>query len=413
MLQNILWIVSFFSLWLVMVWLQIMYLDEPKKQKNTELPSVTIAVAAYNEEKTISKTIRSLVMSNYPKDKIEIIVVNDGSRDRTAEVVDSLIKKYKDFSIRLINKENGGKASAINAALENASCELFGVVDADSRIEPNCLKFLVPHFGTEEIGAAVSRIKVDRPKNMLERIQRFEYIMSNMIRKLMAAIGTLAMTPGVLSLYRISLLKQLGGFDESKKNLTEDLEIAMRLKYHGYKIEMDYRSITHTVVPHSIKALWRQRVRWARGYIYNHWKYRKMFFSRKHSLFGIFQMPVNVLVVLLLILNICIISYSLFNDTIEFAVRSLTIEGYFINSILNLPSVKEIVLSQNIRVVLPIAICSLLGISLILITHRIFKERLAKNIMPAVSYFIFVPYFMTLNWISSIAQEILKTKKKW
>ncbi|MBN2112165.1 glycosyltransferase family 2 protein, partial [Candidatus Woesearchaeota archaeon] len=310
MIQNILWAVSFFSLWLVLIWLQVMYLEEPKKHRCKETPLVTIAIAAYNEERTIEKTISSIAKADYPKDKIEIIVVNDGSRDRTADVVEELIKKYPDFGIKLISKPNGGKASAINRALEAAKGELFGVVDADSRISPNCMRMMAPYFAEKNLGAVISRIKVDKPNKLLERIQRFEYIMSNMIRKLMASIGTLALTPGVLSIYRTKLIRELGGFDENRANLTEDLEIAMRLKYNGYDVKMESESIVYTVVPKTIKGLWRQRIRWARGYIYNHVKYKDMFFSRKHSLFGVFQMPVNILVLILLIINVSIISWA-------------------------------------------------------------------------------------------------------
>jgi cellulose synthase/poly-beta-1,6-N-acetylglucosamine synthase-like glycosyltransferase len=413
MLQHALWIISFFSLWLVIIWLQIMYWEEPEKRQKKELPSITIGVAAYNEENTITKTLNSLVKADYPREKIEIIVVNDGSRDSTADVVNSFISKHRDFNIKLISKKNRGKASAVNVALEKAENELFGVVDADSRIEPDSLKIIAPHFSAERIGAVISRVRVDKPKKMLERVQRFEYIMSNMIRNLMAKIGTLAMTPGVLSVYRTELIRELGYFDENKKNLTEDLEIAMRLKYNGYRVEMEPKSTTHTMVPPTIRKLWRQRIRWARGYVYNHWKYKSMFFSRKHGIFGIFQMPVNVLVVILLILNIGIISYSLFNDTIEFAIRSLTIEGYFVNNFLSIPSIKEIFLGQNLRIAIPIMIAFALGIYLIILTHKVFKEKLAKQIVPVVAYFLFVPYFMTVNWISSIAQEMLRTKKKW
>jgi cellulose synthase/poly-beta-1,6-N-acetylglucosamine synthase-like glycosyltransferase len=413
MLEHVLWVISFFSLWLVIIWLQIMYFGEPKKRIKKEFPSITIAIAAYNEEKTIIKTINSIAKADYPKEKIEIIVVDDGSTDNTADAVDSLIKKYKDFDIKLFSKKNGGKATAINVALEHAKGEIFGVVDADSRIEPNCIKILMPHFNEREVGAVISRIKVDKPRKMLERVQRFEYIMSNMIRKLMAKIDTLAMTPGVLSVYRTSLVRKVGGFDENERNMTEDLEIAMRLKYHGYKVEMEPKSITHTTVPPNLGKLWRQRIRWSRGYIYNHWKYKSMFFSNKHRLFGIFQMPINILVVMLLIINISIISYSLLNNSVEFAIRSFTIEGYFMNSLFNLPTLKEIVLGQNLRIIIPIALATLMGVYLIILTHRIFKEKLAKNIVPVVAYFLFLPYFMTLSWFSSICQEIARTKRKW
>ena len=124
-------------------------------------------------------------------------------------------------------------------------------------------------------------------------------------------------------------------------------------------------------------------------------------------------MPINVLVIILLMLNIGIVGYALLNDTIEFAIRSATINGYFINNLISIPTLKELALGQNFRVMLPIIISTLLGIYLIILTHRIFKEKLARNIVPVISYFLFLPYFTTINWISSITKEILKTKKKW
>ncbi len=413
MIQHILWAISFFSLWLVIIWLQVIYFEEPKLKKAKTLPSVTIAVPAFNEENTISKTIASLAGLDYPKEKLEIIVVNDGSRDRTSEVVKSIIKKFADYDIKLVNKPNTGKASSVNVALKQAKGEIFGVVDADSRVEMDALKAMIHNFEKSEIGAVISRVKVDSPKKLIEKMQRFEYIMSSMIRSLMARIGTLAMTPGVLSIYRTKLVKDLGGFDENKANMTEDLEIAMRLKYHGYKIAMEPASITHTKVPSKLRTLWKQRVRWSRGYIYNHIKYKDMFFSKKYGLFGIFQLPVNLIVIILLVLNIGIISWAFFSDTIEFAVRSATIDGYFLSRIFDLPSLKEVLLGQNLRIVIPLAASTGLGIYLIVLTHRAFKEKLARQILPVVSYFLFVPYFMTINWISSIAQEVFKAKRKW
>lgn len=413
MIQNILWVVSFFSLWLILIWLQVLYLDVPEKAKRKDNPSVTIAIAAYNEEKTIEKTINSIIKSDYPKEKIEIIVVNDGSNDKTAEVMKLIIEKHSNFDIKLFNKKNGGKASAINLALKHAKGEFIGVVDADSTISSNSIKIITRHFTEKNLGAVISRIKVDKPKTLLERVQRFEYIMSNMLRNLMASIGTLALTPGVLSIYRTELIRKVGGFDENKANLTEDLEIAMRLKYKGYEVRMEPESLVYTIVPQTIRKLWRQRIRWARGYIYNHWKYKGMFFSRKHSLFGVFQMPANILVVILLIINISIISWALIGDSTEFIIRSITIEGYFLDNFFNLPSLKSLFLEQNIRIVFPIVAVTLLGFYLIIITHKIFKENLIKHVVPVITYFMFVPYFMTLNWISSIAQEIFKTKKKW
>lgn len=412
MLQYILWGICFFTLWITIVWIAYVYGDE-EEPKAKKLPSVTIAIPAYNEEKTLSKTVNSIIKSNYPKNKLNIIIVNDGSKDNTSKVAKELIKKHKSFKIKLINKKNSGKASAVNTALDLAKTELFAVVDADSRISKNSIRTLVPHLENPKTGAAISRIKIDSPKNIIEKVQRFEYIMSTLLRKIMASLGTLSMTPGVLSMYKTSLLKKLGGFTKEKENLTEDLEIAMRLKYNGYDVILDHKSITYTKAPETFDKLWKQRIRWSRGYIYNHVKYKDMFLSKKHGFFGIFQLPVNALAIILLIINIGIISVMFINDAYEFVIRSLTIEGYFMNWLTDFPTLKEFFLAQNMHIMIPIIVASLTGFYIVYTAHKQFKESIVKHTFPIIAYFILIPYFTTANWIASIIKEVLKFKRSW
>ena len=410
MLQYLLWGISFVTLWLTLVWLSFLY-AEPSRRKFLEYPKITFGIPAHNEEKTILKTVKSLLRADYPQSKKEIIVVDDGSTDGTAGVVKRFAVNHPE--VYVISKRQGGKSSALNVALENSTGGFFAVVDADSRISSNSIKKSLSNFTDKKIGAVISRVRVDGPRNFLERIQRFEYIMSSMIRKIMCNFGTLYMTPGVLSIYRADVLRKLGGFTRDKTNLTEDLEIAMRLKYNGYLIKMEPESITYTHVPSTLSALWRQRVRWARGYLYNHWNYRKMFFSSKHGVYGFFQMPVNVLAVILLIANIGIIMYDLSDRTYDFVFRSLTIPDYFWNQITDIPTLQQFVLARNVQVYLPIIIGFILGVYLILFAHRMFKEQFRKQLAPLVSYMIIMPYFSTVNWISSIWQEAARSKRKW
>lgn len=411
MLQYILWGISFITLWLTLIWLNFLYVEKPSR-KLSSFPKVTFGIPAHNESETILKTIRSLVAAKYPSGKKEIIVVDDGSSDGTADVVRAYVKQTG-IPIKVISKKNGGKASALNVALDNASGEFFAVMDADSRISSDCIVLTLSNFSEKNVGAVISRVRVDEPKNLLERMQRFEYIMSGMIRKIMCNFGTLSITPGVLSTYRTSVLRGLGGFTSDRENLTEDLEIAMRLKYNGYAIRMEPESITYTHVPSSFNELWRQRIRWARGYIYNHVKYWKMFFSKTHGVFGTFQMPVNVLVVLLLIANVGVIMFDLFGRAFDFVFRSLTIPDYFINRILDWPTLQEFVLARNVQVYLPIFIGFILGVYLIVFAHRMFNEQFKKQFSPLVSYMILMPYFSTVNWISSIVQEVSRSRRKW
>ena len=411
MLEYLLWGISFVTLWLTLVWLNFLYADPAPKKRFDIFPKITFGIPAHNEEATILKTVKSILEADYPSDKKEIIVVDDGSTDKTADVVRQFAVDHPE--VELITKKNGGKASALNVAFEHATGDYFSVMDADSRISKESIKISLSNFTDDEVGAVISRVRVDEPKNFLERIQRFEYIMSSMIRKIMCNFGTLSITPGVLSIYRMDVLRKVGGFTKDEHNLTEDLEIAMRLKYYGYLIKMEPRSITYTHVPSTMSDLWRQRIRWARGYIYNHVKYCKMFFSKKHGIFGVFQLPVNVLAIILLVANIGIIAYDLLNRAFDFIFRSFTIPDYFWTVITDWPSAQEFVLARNIQVYLPIIIAFVLGIYLVIFAHRFFQEQFRKQITPLIAYMIVMPYFSTVNWVSSVVQEVAKTKRKW
>lgn len=411
MMQYVLWGISFVTLWLTLVWLNFLYAEPAKKRKFSVYPKISFGIPAFNEAETILRTVKSILAADYPSNKKEIIVVDDGSTDSTAGIVKKFAIKHPE--VLLISKKNGGKASALNVALKNATGEFFAVVDADSRISANSVKKSLSNFTDKKIGAVISRVRVDKPKNFLERIQRFEYIMSSMVRKIMCNFGTLYMTPGVLSVYHIDVLRKVGGFTKDKHNLTEDLEIAMRLKYNGYLIKMEPESITYTHVPNTFSELWRQRMRWARGYIYNHLNYRDMFFSKRHGMYGFFQMPLNVLAVLLLVANIGIIVYDLSDRVFDFVFRSLTIPDYFIKQLLDWPTLQQFVLARNIQVYLPIIISFILGTYLIIFAHRLFKEQFRRQFAPLVSYIIVMPYFSTVNWLSSIWQEVTRSKRKW
>lgn len=392
------------------MWLNFLYLKHSPKKKRIK-PLVTLCVPAYNEESTILKTLNSLIKLRYKN--TEVFVVDDGSKDNTASVVNDFIKANPECKITLISKKNGGKSAAVNTALDAANGELFGVVDADSRLDPKSLSYIVPHFADVKCGAVISHIRVDSPRNFLERIQRFEYVMSNMFRKIMHNLGTLCITPGVLSVYNTKIIRKLGGFVRDSDNLTEDYEIALRLKDAGYTISMEPRSVTYTKVPSSIDVLWKQRIRWCRGFVYNHIKYKHLIFSRKHGFLGTFQIPVNLLGVAILIFAVSLFTIDFFNNTLIFISRSLTIPDYFFTKVMAFPTLKEFLLARNVQVSLPILISFALGLYMMIYAVKFFKENLRSVAGSIVAYSIIVPYFSAANWIASIYHELFKTKRKW
>jgi len=405
MKELVLWISSFFALLISLFWIQVMYFKDVKTSIISRFPKVTILIPAYNEEKTIAKTINSVLNLTYPKDKIEIIVINDNSTDKTPQVV----REFKQVKL-IYNKHRGvGKASALNTGLKYASGELLAVIDADSEVKKDSLKKLISYFDDTKTGSVISSIKIRNPKNIYEHIQRLEYILATFIRKLMSKIDTLHITPGVLSVYRTKLIRRLGGFDEN--NITEDLEIALRLRANNYSVKMSPDSVTYTKVPSTFKQLWNQRIRWFRGFIFNNLKYKKMFMNKKYGLMGKFQLPLNALTFFTIITLFIVIAYEVITRLYELIFRILLLKSNVIYS-LNFPSLKELLLNINIKLFFPLTISFLLSFYLLNKAHKSMNEKLMLN--PALLlYFTVYPMLRTLHWITAFYKEVIQTKRKW
>lgn len=405
MREIILWILSFISLLVSLFWLQVIYLKNKERKIIKNYPFVSILIPAYNEEKNIAKTIRSILNLDYPKEKLKIIVINDGSSDNTKEIA----SKFKDVLV-IDNKHKGiGKASALNQGLKFADTELFAVLDSDSEVSRDSLKKLVQMFDDKKTAAAISRIKVKNLKNVFTHIQRIEYILATFIRNLMSKIDTLHITPGVLSVYRTNVIKKLKNFDEN--NITEDLEIAMRLRYHNYNVKMNDGAVTYTNVPSSFKGLWTQRIRWFRGFIQNNLKYKRMFMSRKHGLMGKLQLPLNAITFFTILLTFFLLIYELIrslyiNMTKLFLLKS---DIYYL---IEFPSLKELILGIDIKYIFPLTISFIISLFLLHLAHKNSKEKWMLN--PALLiYFTVYPLLRLVHWVTAMYKETIKSRRKW
>ncbi|MCK5234763.1 MAG: glycosyltransferase family 2 protein, partial [Candidatus Aenigmarchaeota archaeon] len=312
MLEYIMLTIAFIGLYLSIVWINLLFLgkDEIENKKEIDknyLPTITFAIPACNEEKTIAGTIRSILDIDYPKDRYEIIVIDDGSTDRTA----SIAERYTKDGVKVIKTKNHGKGHALNIALKKSKKELFTCVDADSYIEKDSVKKIVQNFKDKKISGCSSSIFVKNNKKLIEKMQVFEYMYAAIFRKLFAFIGCLFVTPGVLSIYRTEDLKKAGMFDEDRNNITEDLEIAMRLQSLHKCISFDIHSITYTTIPDTLKKVIKQRIRWFRGYIYNAKKYRHMHLNKDFELLGLFILPLNIASIIIIIASTTIIWSSI------------------------------------------------------------------------------------------------------
>ena len=245
---------------------------------------VSVLIAGYNEEETIGATIEHVLASTYPLR--EVIAINDGSTDRTADVVREMQREYKKLKL-LDKKKNSGKADSLNQGIKMAKGELIAIVDADSYPEPESIGKIVGFFDDKQVGAVTSAVFIRNKVNFLTKLQSIEYIVLAWTRKLLGFIDAVWCTNGPLSIYRKKGLEEVGGFDT--KTVTEDIELTWHLLSRGYKAQMCLSAFVTTTAPTTLKAWWRQRERWGIGGLQAIYKYRKTFL--KKGMLGFFVIP--------------------------------------------------------------------------------------------------------------------------
>jgi len=281
-----------------------------KKIKSGKLPSVSILVPAFNEENSIEDTIKNLLKINYPKNNLEIIVIDDGSTDRTYEIT----KKYED-KIKILRKENSGKASALNFGLDHAKNEFVAVVDADTLLEKNALRNCMKCFEEQNIVAVTSHILTKQKNKLIEKLQSIELMIIALTRKLKEELNLIDVTPGPLSVYRKKMLVDLGKFDEN--NLVEDVEIAWRILRNGYKIKMAYDAMVYSKYPSSLGKWWAQRTRWSIGGLQTLFKYLGCIFKKDANVVRTFLVPVSIIDYVFTIIGAAIFFYLAVNFLIN------------------------------------------------------------------------------------------------
>src|SRR5581483_6998931 len=239
-------------------------------------PSVAVLVPAYNEEKVIERTIRSVLASDYPN--IRVIVIDDGSSDRTLEVAHA---KFADEEasgiVTILTKQNSGKADALNLGLQYLQDEeIFVGIDADTVIAPTAISRLVPHFLNPKVGAVAGNAKVGNRVNLWTRWQALEYITSqNFERRALNTLGAVSVVPGAIGAWRASAVREAGGYHTD--TVAEDADLTMALLRRGYRVEYADTALAYTEAPINANGLMRQRFRWSFGILQAVWKHRAVF----------------------------------------------------------------------------------------------------------------------------------------
>ncbi|WP_184558719.1 bifunctional polysaccharide deacetylase/glycosyltransferase family 2 protein [Streptomyces paradoxus] len=245
---------------------------------------VSVLVPAYNEAKCIEQTVRSLVASDHP---IEVLVIDDGSSDGTARIVENLGLP----GVRVVRQLNAGKPAALNRGIANAKYDLIVMMDGDTVFEPTTVRELVQPFGDPRVGAVAGNAKVGNRDSLIGAWQHIEYVMGfNLDRRMYDVLRCMPTIPGAVGAFRRSALERVGGMSDD--TLAEDTDITMAMHRDGWHVVYAEKAVAWTEAPESVQQLWSQRYRWSYGTMQAIWKHRRSVFERGPSgRFGRVGMP--------------------------------------------------------------------------------------------------------------------------
>lgn len=388
----------------------LMHYQKKSTPKEAIDKKVSILIPAYNEEEGIVRTIKSALSLDYPKENLEIIIIDDGSKDNTYK----LAKKFESSKypiVKVYTKKNGGKASALNFAIEKCSGEIVVSMDADTFVKSDALKKMIGHFYSEEVMCVSPSMVLYNPKGILSRIIQIEYLMGIFLRKSFATINAIHVTPGAFSAYRKKFFEKYGGYQVG--NITEDLEVALRIQSKHFVIENASQAVTYTVSPPSFKDLFYQRRRWYVGLMKNLWNYRRLF-GFKHGPLGFIVLPVAVSTILLSVgLTVYVGINSLIEirkEIISFSTINFEFKNYFEMNSYIFERLFYTLFSK------PLFLIALLFLSLLAFyiyfsrKQILFKEGIKINF---VLYALFYSILFTFWWVISFIYLLTHKTVAW
>ncbi|MET0739470.1 MAG: bifunctional polysaccharide deacetylase/glycosyltransferase family 2 protein [Acidimicrobiales bacterium] len=249
----------------------------PERVAERTVPPVSVVVPAYNEEAGIGATVRSLLDATHPE--VEIVVVDDGSTDDTAAIVD----RFAAEGVRLVQQPNQGKAAALAAGLDAAEGDLIVTADGDTIFEPGAISALVAPFDDPRVGAVSGNTKVGNRSGVMGRWQHIEYVMGfNLDRRMYEGLDCMPTVPGAVGAFRRQAVEAAGG--PSDDTLAEDTDLTMAIQRAGWRVVYAQDAVAWTEAPASLGGLWRQRYRWCYGTLQAVWKHRAALRDRSSPL---------------------------------------------------------------------------------------------------------------------------------
>lgn len=403
---------AFIGIYMNVWFLFLLFDNKPKilaEAKQHFFPKISILIPANNEEKTIGRTLDSVLNLKYPASKLEAFVINNGSTDKTGRIVKKYERKYN--SIKLIEIPEPSKSNALNEGLKIAKGKFIGFLDADTFVTPDCLTKMLGHFKDPKVGAVTNFIKVNDPKGFLGSLQTVEYLFSAISKKLLTFLNSLYITPGTLSLVRKEIANEIKFNSET---ITEDMDFAITICKKGYKIVNTMDAVTYTTTPSTIKTLFKQRMRWYRGFIQNTVKHRDILFNKRFPDLGCFFIPSSFIGIFIGIA----LTYSLFSEALKEAAINIRTSSYLpLTDQITLAvssfgfDLKLLLLSPYMLILFACIFAStIFVISVSLKTINQFNKKLA----------VLLPFYMLLYytmimifWLFAFILELARCKKKW
>lgn len=417
-------VVYFLSLLFLTYWF-LLYLDTRSKIKKERshykksfkldhYPGVSILIPAHNEEKTIIATLKSVTELNYPKDKVQILVLDNASEDKTGELTRRFIEQNPGSDIKYFFIKEAGKANAMNFGLSKIDSKYFACLDADSYVHKDALKEMMKKFENsgEDYKILTPVMKVGNPKTLMQKIQRVEYIFAAMMAKLTGYMDSVYVAPGPFSVYKTKFIKKVGGFN--KKSIVEDQEIAYRVQRNNKKIAQCSNAFVYTNAPKNIKQFRQQRNRWIRGTILTLKDNRDLLFNKKYGDFGNFQLPLILIYYLMGLVGLSVAVFYFFKPIYQNIKNLLLLNFDLMPFIVNYKITFNI---WNLDFFFTFMIYTLLiGSFLFLyVASRTTDEKMIRSygIIPMVLYFFI--YFLLLStiFIDVLIQMLRKKESRW
>lgn len=252
-------------------------------EPGAEVPC-SVIIPAYNEAAVIESCIKSVLASEYRR--FEVIVIDDGSGDRTAE----LAFKINDRRLKVVRKPNGGKASALNHGIDLARADYVIAIDADTVFQPDTLRQMMRHFQDQRVGAVSGNTRIANRHKLLTKLQSLEYIVGfNLDRRMGDLFDCITVVPGAIGAFRKSALRKVGGF--TYDTLAEDTDLTLSIKEQGYRIIYDASAVAYTEAPATVRELLKQRFRWTFGTMQAVWKHKRAILNPRYGTMGLIGLP--------------------------------------------------------------------------------------------------------------------------